>query len=169
MTSQPPNHGQEAHRFQATCAHALRQAARAALVGLLALTVLLLPIQRLPYGAAGTAAWAGPVNWQEVPASETGRQWWDQGSLRRDRRGTLSVLSRYQKAEAAEGSLGTLVVMDLDCLEGRVRDRSVNGLPQWQATWFSVASDPLARAVLEQACAAAGSPPAGAAPSPSAG
>ena len=146
---------------------AARQGALAALRGtllatLLVVALLLLPIERLTPQAPDLNAWAGPVAWQEVPATEAGRQWWDQGSLRRDRRGTLSVLSRYQAADAGEKALGTLVVMDLDCLEGRVRDRSVNGLPQWQATWFSVAADPLAQAVLQQACAAAGSPlPAG--------
>jgi hypothetical protein len=144
------------------------QASRAwaALGALLVLTLVLLPIEWITPNASGLSAWAGPVNWQEVPATEAGRQWWDQGSLRRDRRGTLSVLSRYQAADAGEKALGTLVVMDLDCLDGLVRDRSVNGLPQWQATWFSVAADPLAQAVLQQACAAAGSPlPTGQSPS----
>jgi len=43
-------------------------------------------------------AHAGPVDWREVEASPDGRQWWDAGSLRRDRRGQLSVLSRFQPA-----------------------------------------------------------------------
>jgi hypothetical protein len=46
-------------------------------------------------------AMAGPVDWREVEASPEGRQWWDAGSLRRDRRGQLSVLSRFQPAAAA--------------------------------------------------------------------
>lgn len=46
-------------------------------------------------------ALAGPVDWQEVPAGPEGRQWWDAGSLRRDRNGTLSVLSRFQPAPEA--------------------------------------------------------------------
>lgn len=140
---------------------AMRLAMRSArrLVVLLALSLLLIaPIERLPFAVADLSAWAGPVSWQEVPATDEGRQWWDQGSLRRDRGGTLSVLSRYRSSADGENSLGTLVVMDLDCASLRVRDRSVNGLPRWQATWFSVAADPLARAVLEQACAAADSP-----------
>jgi len=114
---------------------------------LLPLVLLLLPLP--------APAWAGPVDWQEVPATADGRQWWDKGSLRRDRRGTLSVLSRFQAADAGENTLGTLVVMELDCAGGSIRDRSINGLPQWQAAWKEVASDPLAAAVLQQACAAA--------------
>ena len=128
------------------------------------------------------AAWAGPVEWREVPASATGRQWWDAGSLRRNRRGTLSVLSRFQPLEPADGGtetmpsaaagspatdpakqpprsprqpLGTLVVMELDCDLALYRDISVNGLPRFNAPWQPIDGDPLATATLRQACAAA--------------
>lgn len=123
------------------------------------------------------AAWAGPVEWREVPASATGRQWWDAGSLRRNRRGTLSVLSRFQPLEPTDGGaetmpavpaepgkqpprsprqpLGTLVVMELDCDLALYRDVSVNGLPRFNAPWQPIDGDPLATATLRQACAAA--------------
>ncbi|MFM8974540.1 MAG: hypothetical protein ACKOFN_02290 [Vulcanococcus sp.] len=124
---------------------------------------------------------AGPVDWQEVTASSEGRQWWDAGSLRRDRRGQLSVLSRFQPAPetapqanaippvsatggAAAGNaappagrqpLGTLYVMELDCEQELYRDTSVNGLPQWGAAWQPAAPDSLTIATLRAACAAA--------------
>ena len=41
--------------------------------------------------APGPAAWAGPVEWIEVPATEEGQQWWDKGSLRLNRRGELTA------------------------------------------------------------------------------
>ena len=128
-------------------------------------------------------AWAGPVDWREVPASATGRQWWDAGSLRRDRRGTLSVLSRFQPlsepeardapqtpptAESIEANprssrqpLGTLVVMELDCDLSLYRDVSVNGLPRFNATWQPTGGDPLVAATLQEACAAAIGPAIG--------
>jgi len=82
------------------------------------LAALLLLIGLLPLGPGAEAAvlsvsgsplqallvqpaLAGPVDWQEVPAGPEGRQWWDAGSLRRDRNGTLSVLSRFQPAPEA--------------------------------------------------------------------
>jgi hypothetical protein len=105
--------------------------------------------------AAPAPTWAGPVEWREVPASADGRQWWDAGSLRRDRRGTLSVLSRFQPASAPENPQATLYVMDLDCAQGLYCDRSINGLPQFGAAWSTSNGDPLATAVLEQACSAA--------------
>jgi len=48
--------------------------------------------------AAPAIAWAGPVDWQELPATADGRQWWDAGSLRLTKSGNLSVLSRFQPA-----------------------------------------------------------------------
>ena len=43
-------------------------------------------------------AWAAPVSWVEVPPTAEGRQWWDEGSLRINRAGNLTVLSRYEAA-----------------------------------------------------------------------
>jgi len=158
------------------------------LLGLALLLATLLPLPLLAFPPAnarhllGAApALAGPVDWQEVPASAEGRQWWDAGSLRRDRRGQLSVLSRFQPASetpsqvnatpppAATGAesaveapttsapqpLGTLYVMELDCEQELYRDISVNGLPRWGATWQPAAPDSLTIATLRAACAAA--------------
>jgi hypothetical protein len=112
-------------------------------------------------------AMAGSVEWHEVPATAEGRQWWDSGSLRFDRQGRLSVLSRFQPPEpaveegeaygktAARPPVGTLYVMQLDCDQALYRDTSVNGLPRWQAEWRPVAGDGLMSSVLNEACAAA--------------
>ena len=48
-------------------------------------------------------AWAGPVDWVEVPASEAGQQWWDRGSIRMDRDGLRTVLSRFTPAATDDG------------------------------------------------------------------
>lgn len=45
--------------------------------------------------------WAAPVQWKEVTATADGRQWWDEGSLRINREGYLTVLSRFQPAAPA--------------------------------------------------------------------
>ncbi|NDC14651.1 MAG: hypothetical protein EBZ76_05575, partial [Synechococcaceae bacterium WB9_2_170] len=55
-------------------------------------------------GPLAPQALAGPVNWEEVPATGEGRQWWDSGSLRRTKGGHLSVLSRFQPAPEASDS-----------------------------------------------------------------
>lgn len=154
-------------------------------------------------------AWAGPVSWKEVPPTAEGRQWWDEGSLRRNRSGHLTVLSRFQSAPLADtaaapagpstggiaaatgpdGNLGStgrqedsaltpagslpaavdqpaagsprsappisrLYVMELDCDQSLYRDISINGLPQFGASWQPTGSDDLTAEVLHQACAA---------------
>jgi len=144
----------------------------------LGLLLLVLSLAPLPWPTPGSLApapvarllvapaLAGPVDWQEVPASPAGRQWWDAGSLRRDRRGRLSVLSRFQPAEtapaeaeaAAPARAGTLYVMELDCDQELYRDVSVNGIPRWGAPWSLTGGDPLTTATLRAACAAAPPP-----------
>ena len=114
--------------------------------------------------AAPTAAVAGPVDWQEVEASAEGRQWWDAGSLRFDREGRLSVLSRFQPAAApdapddARPPVGQLYVMQLDCDDELYRDTAVNGLPRWGAPWEAAAGETLTIRVLHAACEAARRP-----------
>jgi hypothetical protein len=130
---------------------------RVALLGLLAAFLL-----GLSAFVTVAPAWAGPVEWREVPATAEGRQWWDAGSLRIDRDGRLSVLSRFQPAAAtaAEGEenpqppSATLYVMQLDCDQVLFRDVSVNGLPRFRSPWQAVGDDELGAAVIHQACSA---------------
>jgi hypothetical protein len=136
-----------------SCTGAARRLGRR-LAPLLALLLLLI---------SPALAGAGSVEWHEVPSTAEGRQWWDSGSLRFDRQGRLSVLSRFQPPTpagddgepAVRPAIGTLYVMQLDCDEALYRDTSVNGLPRWQAEWRPVAGDGLMSSVLNEACAAA--------------
>ena len=139
--------------------------------------LLLLPAA-LVLSPAGPV-WAGPVSWQELPASAEGRQWWDSGSLRLSRQGNLTVLSRFQptpdldtagaaladrNAPVPEGadpgsrslrqSPGTLYVMELDCDQALYRDLAVNGLPRWGSPWQPAGPDDLVRRLLKEVCAA---------------
>lgn len=100
------------------------------------------------------SALAGPVEWQEVPASEAGQQWWDVGSLRRERNGELSVLTRFSpKAEEGEPpSTGSLYVMKIDCEQKLFKDTQVNGLPKFRAQWQPSGADSLIDAVIDEVC-----------------
>ena len=111
------------------------------------LTGLLLPVP---------PALAGPVDWQEVAATDAGRQWWDAGSLRLSRGGNLNVLSRFQPA-AAEGEqprASDLYVMEIDCGQRLYRDTSINGIPRFDGEWQAAGSDALIDAVIEASCTA---------------
>ena len=119
-------------------------------------------------GCLPTVALAGPVNWQEVPSTAEGRQWWDSGSLRATKTGNLSVLSRFQPRNPGDSESGTtgesepkpkrmadLYVMDIDCDQQLFRDTSINGIPQFKAEWLPAAGDNLISAVIEGSCNAA--------------
>jgi hypothetical protein len=108
------------------------------------------------------------VNWQEVPSTAEGRQWWDSGSLRATTTGNLSVLSRFQPPNPGDSKNGTtgesepkpkrmadLYVMDIDCDQQLFRDTSINGIPQFKAEWLPAAGDNLISAVIEGSCTAA--------------
>ena len=110
-------------------------------------------------------ALAGPVNWQEVPSTSEGRQWWDSGSLRATKTGNLSVLSRFQPPNPGSPDSGTtgetgpkpkrmadLYVMDIDCDQQLFRDTSINGIPQFKPDWLPAAGDNLISAVIEGSC-----------------
>lgn len=120
------------------------------LAAVLVLVVFVVPM-------AVPVAQAGPVSWQELPPAPEGRQWWDRGSLRLDRQGHLSVLSRYQPAAEAGADRpppGRLYVMELDCDQQLYRDVAINGLPQFGANWQLSGADALTSAVVKAACAA---------------
>lgn len=122
--------------------------------GLVSRLAVLVLVIMLWLGPAG-ATLAAPVNWQELPETAEGRQWWDGGSLRLNRQGMVTVLSRYQTA-AVEGrrSVSHLVVMEIDCGQARFRDTSVDGLPRLGATWQEAGQEDLTHAVVSAACAA---------------
>ena len=136
---------------------------------------------RLAIPVAGLLAWlvvwlvclpssalAGPVNWQEVPSTAEGRQWWDSGSLRATKTGNLSVLTRFQAASPGAPDNGTtaesdpkpkrmadLYVMEIDCDQELFRDTSINGIPQFMAEWLPASGDNLITAVIEGSCTTA--------------
>ena len=168
-------------------------------LGLMLPLVLALALMLPLAGLQPQPAWAGPVEWQEVPATEAGRQWWDRGSLRLSKQGTLTVLSRFQAAAEPEPAGSTLAepaptpatnpdasaaapapgstqavepaaaqqrrprqpnselyVSEIDCDQELMRDTSINGIPQWRASWQPVAGDGLMEEVVQAVCEAGG-------------
>ena len=97
---------------------------------------------------------AAPVEWIEVPVTDAGQQWWDRGSVRMDRNGFRTVLSRFTPAATDDGNQppGELYVMQLDCAQGLYRDKQVNGLPRFRAQWQPAGDDGLITSVIEAVC-----------------
>ena len=103
---------------------------------------------------AGPAAVAGPVEWIEVPSTDAGQQWWDRGSIREDRQGMRTVLSRFTPAAKDDGEQpnGSLYVMQLDCGQALYRDKQVNGIPKFRAEWQPAGNDDLIDSVINAVC-----------------
>ena len=99
-------------------------------------------------------ALAAPVEWIEVPSTDAGQQWWDRGSVRIDRDGFRTVLSRFTPAATDDGDqpAGELYVMQLDCAQQLYRDRQVNGIPRFRASWQAAGDDGLISSVIEAVC-----------------
>lgn len=117
------------------------------IVRLLAMLLAVLVLEASP-------AWAGPVEWVEVPATEAGQQWWDSGSVRENRDGLRTVLSRFTPA-AVDGEAprnGELFVMQIDCAQKLYRDQQVNGIPRFRAQWQAAGSDELIVSVIGAVC-----------------
>jgi hypothetical protein len=97
---------------------------------------------------------AGPVDWVEVPSTEAGQQWWDRGSVRADRDGLRTVLSRFTPAATDDGQQpnGELYVMQLDCAQELYRDKQVNGIPRFKADWQAAGADGLIASVIDAVC-----------------
>ena len=104
--------------------------------------------------AWASPVWAGPVEWVEVPATEAGQQWWDRGSVRADRAGLRTVLSRFTPAveDGESQRRGSLYVMQIDCAQQLYRDKQVNGIPRFQADWQAAGSDDLIVSVIDAVC-----------------
>ena len=96
---------------------------------------LLLPLLLALLLLFPSRVWAGPVSWKEVPPTAEGRQWWDEGSLRRNRSGHLTVLSRFQAAPEGDAagalapSSGTSAAGDVPAADGGLTPSSVASGP----------------------------------------
>ncbi|CAI8166825.1 MAG: hypothetical protein AB8A46_00470 [Prochlorococcus sp.] len=114
------------------------------------LITLFSPLAILP----GGAVFAGPVDWHEVPATEAGQQWWDKGSLRSNKEGLISVLSRFAPKiqEGENNNNSKIYVMQIDCSQRLFRDTSVNGLPRLRSEWVQTSGDGLIDAVIDEVC-----------------
>ena len=94
------------------------------------------------------------MDWVELPATDAGQQWWDRGSIRMDRDGLRTVLSRFTPALDDDGQQrnGELYVMQLDCAQKLYRDKQVNGIPRFKARWEAAGDDGLIASVIEAVC-----------------
>jgi len=98
-----------------------------------------------------------PHEWVGVPKSEYGEQLWDKQSIKRNKDGSVRVLSKFIPKTKSEITKDILYTMDINCFEKSFRDVNVsidevnsnfNNLADWQ----NPNGDPLILGVIGQVC-----------------
>ena len=98
-----------------------------------------------------------PHEWVGVPRSEYGEQLWDRQSIKRNKDGSVRILSKYIPKTKSEITKDILYTMDINCFEKSFRDvdvsidevnKNFNDLADWQ----DPNGDELILGVIGQVC-----------------
>ena len=95
--------------------------------------------------------------WVEVPMSEFGGQLWDRKSIKRNKDGSLQVISKFIPKNKGEITQDILYTMDINCFEKSFRDIAVgtdefNNSLNNNLDWQDPNGDKLILAVIRQVC-----------------
>ena len=100
---------------------------------------------------------AFPHEWVGVPNSEYGEQLWDRQSIKRNKDGSVRVLSKFIPKTKSEITQDILYTMDINCFEKSFRDvnvstNEVNTNFNDFADWQDPNGDKLILGVIGQVC-----------------
>jgi len=95
--------------------------------------------------------------WVGVPKSEYGEQLWDKKSIKRNKDGSVRVLSKFIPKNKSEITQDILYTMDINCFEKSFRDVDVftdegNSRLNNFAAWEDPNGDELILGVIGQVC-----------------
>ena len=98
-----------------------------------------------------------PHEWVGVPKSEYGEQLWDRQSIKRNKDGSVIVLSKFIPKTKSEITKDILYTMDINCFEKSFRDvdvsiDEVNSNLNDLAVWQDPNGDELILGVIGQVC-----------------
>jgi len=98
-----------------------------------------------------------PHEWVGVPKSEYGEQLWDRQSVKRNKDGSVRVLSKFIPKTKSEITKDILYTMDINCFEKSFRDvdvstDEVNSNFNDFADWQDPNGDELILGVISQVC-----------------
>mgnify|MGYP001278777721 CR=1 FL=1 len=114
------------------------------------INILLLLIIFIPQGMSLALS----HEWQEVPSSQSGRQWWDKESLKINNDGTFRILSKYEANLKGSNNIYNYT-MDIDCFEKSYKDISINKVETNQNKMLKANGDILIEGVINQVCSIA--------------
>ncbi len=96
-------------------------------------------------------------DWVGVPESKYGEQLWDKKSIKRNKDGSVRVISKFIPKTKSEITEDILYTMDINCFEKSFRDVAVitdqlNEVVNKNAVWKDPNGDPLILGVIRQVC-----------------
>ena len=98
-----------------------------------------------------------PKEWVGVPETEYGEQLWDKQSIKRNKDGSVRVLSKFIPKTKSEITKDILYTMDINCFEKSFRDVDVSTYEVKSnftdlGDWQDPNGDPLILGVIGQVC-----------------
>ena len=111
----------------------------------------------ISFGLSVKQSDALPHEWVRVPKSEYGEQLWDKQSIKRNKDGSVRVLSKFIPKTKSEITKDILYTMDINCFEKSFRDVDVsideaNSNLNDLANWQDPNGDKLILGVIGQVC-----------------
>ena len=115
---------------------------------LLIIVVLSAPIKK---------SYAFSYEWVEVPESKHGKQFWDKKSIKRNKDGSVRVISRFIPKTKSEIIDDIIYTMDINCFEKLFKDVAIktdqtNEIVPSNLGWEKPNGDKLISGVIGQVC-----------------
>ena len=99
-------------------------------------------------------AYGSNDNWVEVSRTIGGRQYWDSDSLINKEKGVIEISTKYLKPDLKNkgGFEENIYTMEINCLNNKYKDISVNGNNNFSAKWEDPNEDKLINDVITESC-----------------
>ena len=99
-------------------------------------------------------AYAVNNNWIQVSKTNEGIQYWDIGSLINKSKGLIEIKTKYLKKDAENQEIieENIYTMEINCINKKYKDISVNGKINLSAKWEAPNGDKLINDLISESC-----------------
>tara|TARA_Y100001968_G_C18683442_1_gene403508 strand:- start:39 stop:443 length:405 start_codon:yes stop_codon:yes gene_type:complete len=98
--------------------------------------------------------YGGNINWVEISKTQTGIQYLDKDSVDIKEQGIIEITTKYLKIDTTNSKKieENIYVMNINCLNNKYKDISVNGKKNFDAKWQDHNGDKLLVDVISYSC-----------------
>ena len=99
-------------------------------------------------------AYAVNNNWRQASKTNEGIQYWDIGSLINKSNGLIEIKTKYLKKDAQNQEIieENIYTMEINCINNKYKDISVNGKINPSAKWEDPNGDKLINDLISESC-----------------